>query len=296
MRSPVEEWRRTIAARRLPEASPLRTTGDCRTFSDVPSENVPATASPDRRTRKRAARRDALLDLAADLVEQHGVDGVTMAALADAADYAPASLYTYFRSRSALMAALQQRALATLAEVGRTHLDSWNAELGAVTGEDTSELRVTALARLLAFSDLFLTAPEHHPREFRLQQQLLVHSGVEDTADAVTVVPAAMEVLEVPRRLLADAVAAGALREHEHRTDPIGEPLDGHVLRTFAWVVAMNGALMVDSLSTGLPSTGGALGAELTSSLLLGWGAHPDELRRATALAGTLRRPHDGRP
>ena len=84
----------------------------------MPSENV-RTTEPDRRTRKRVARRDALLDLAADLVEREGVDGVTMAALAEAADYAPASLYTYFPSRSALLAALQQRALATLAEVAR---------------------------------------------------------------------------------------------------------------------------------------------------------------------------------
>lgn len=259
------------------------------------SENVPATVSPDRRTRKRAARRDALLDLAADLVERHGVDGVTMAALAEAADYAPASLYTYFRSRSALMAALQQRALATLADVARTHLEGWDSALPEATGSDPSASRVAALARLLAFSDLFLTAPEHHPREFRLQQQLLVHSGVEDTADAVTVVPAAMEVLDVPRQLLAEAVAAGALREHEDRRDPIGEPLDGHVLRTFAWIVAMNGALMVDSLSTGLPSTGGALGAELTSSLLLGWGADPEQLTRATEVAAELRRSADGR-
>ena len=73
----------------------------------MPSENVATTV--DRRTRKREARRDALLDLADELVEQHGVGGVTMAALAEAADYAPASLYTYFPSRSALLAALHPR-------------------------------------------------------------------------------------------------------------------------------------------------------------------------------------------
>ena len=62
----------------------------------------------DRRSRKRLARRHHLLDLAADLVDAHGVAGLTMAALAEAADYAPASLYTYFPSRSALVAALQE--------------------------------------------------------------------------------------------------------------------------------------------------------------------------------------------
>jgi AcrR family transcriptional regulator len=248
----------------------------------VPSKNV--AASTDRRTRKRAARRDHLLDLADDLVERHGVAGVTMAALAEAADYAPASLYTYFPSRSALLAALQQRALVTLGAVARDHLTRWDQQLDASpTGP-----AVAALARLWGFSRLFLTAPQHHPREFRLQQQLLVTPGAEDTADAASVVPAAMSVLEVPHELLHAAVGAGALAAHGGTTDPLGEPLDGEVLRTFAWVVAMNGALMVDSLSTGLPSTGVGLGEELTASLLAGWGARPDQLAEARELAVDL--------
>lgn len=251
----------------------------------MPSENV-RTTEPDRRTRKRVARRDALLDLAADLVEREGVAGVTMAALADAADYAPASLYTYFPSRSALLAALQQRALATLAEVARTHVDAWDLALSARTPLPSP--RVAALARLWAFSDLFLSAPDRHPREFRLQQQLLVTPGAEETQDAASVVPAAMVVLDVPRRLLEDAASQRALAVGTGTTDPVGQPLDPTLVRTFAWVVAMNGALMVDALTTGLPSTGPALGAELTASLLRGWGADPADLAAARELADDL--------
>lgn len=248
------------------------------------------TSEPDRRTRKRAARRDALLDLAADLVQRDGVQGVTMAALAEAADYAPASLYTYFPSRSALLAALQQRALAVLAEVARTHVGSWDTQLG--TSTPRADAAVGALARLLAFSGLFLAAPDDHPREFRLQQQLLVTPGAEDTQDAATVVPAAMVVLDVPRRLLDDAVAAGALEPGVPVTDPVGNPLDPTLVRTFAWIVALNGALMVDELTTGLPSTGRALGHELTASLLRGWGATPDQLAAAGDIAARLSDPH----
>ena len=252
----------------------------------MPSENV--AASPDRRTRKREARRDHLLDLADDLVERHGVAGVTMAALAEAADYAPASLYTYFPSRSALLAALQQRALVALGAVARDHLARWDAQLR----DRGVEPGLAALARLWAFSELFLTAPEHHPREFRLQQQLLVTPGAEETADAASVVPHAMSVLEVPHELLRAAVQIGALSPHPGSTDPLGEPLDGEVLRTFSWIVAMNGALMVDSLSTGLPSTGVGLGRELTTSLLTGWGASRDQLAAARTEADDL--PIDG--
>ncbi len=226
------------------------------------------------------------MDLADDLVERDGVDGVTMAALAEAADYATASLYTYFPSRSALLAALQQRALATLATVATDHVAAWDAALGRPT--DGHATHAAALARLVAFSELFLTAPEHHPREFRLQQQLLVTPGAEATADAASVVPAAMVVLAVPRQLLADAVDCGALEPGRPTTDPVGHPLEPTLVRTFVWVVALNGALMVDSLTTGLPVTGSALGDELTASLLRGWGARADDLATARVLADEL--------
>ena len=257
---------------------------DAGTFSDVPSENVEPSVEPDRRTRKRERRRDLLLDLAADLVAELGPDGVTMAALAEAADYAPASLYTYFASRSALLAALQQRALVTLGAVAEDHLRTCDAALASRSGDRPSEA-VTALARLWSFSDLFLAAPERHPREFRLQQQLLVSPGIEDAADAAEVVPAALGVLDVPRRLLAAAATAGALEPHADAVDPLGLPVDGDYLRTVAWVVALNGALLADGLTTGLPSTGTHLGSELTQALLRGWGAPVADLATARTIS-----------
>jgi AcrR family transcriptional regulator len=261
----------------------------------VPSENDDAAVmgtGGGRVARKREARREALLDLAAALVEAEGVDGVTMAALAEAADYAPASLYTYFPSRSALLASLQRRALATLGRVAEEHLAAWDAALaepGAVGGRRAPAL--AALARLWAFSDLFLDAPTAHPREFRLQQQLLVTPAVEETADAAAVVPAAMAVLDVPRRLLDRAVAETALEPHHPVHDPLEGAVAGGLTRTLAWVVALNGALLVDGLATGLPMTGVALGGEITGALLVGWGADPAEVAEARRLADDLLPP-----
>lgn len=246
----------------------------------MPSETVDTSPEPDRRTRKRAARRNDLLDLALDLSERLGVEGVTMAALAEAADYAPASLYTYFPSRSALVAALQQRALHTLGGVAESTLQAW--DLDAAARPEPLGGDVAALARLWVFSDLFLAAPESHAREFRLQQQLLGTPKVQEADDAATVVPAAMSVLDRPRRLLADAVAAGALAPHEPGTAADGL-LDGDLLRTFVWVTALNGGLQVDDLGIGVPTTGATLGHELTRSLLRGWGARPDALAAARA-------------
>ena len=50
----------------------------------------------------------------------------------------------------------------------------------------------------------------------------------------------------------------------------------------------MNGALMADGLSTGLPTTGAALGRELTRALLLGWGADRHDLAAARLVADEL--------
>jgi AcrR family transcriptional regulator len=253
----------------------------------VPSENEVATErgseSSGRVQRKRAARREQLLDLAADLVEQHGVAGLTMAALAEASDYAPASLYTYFDSRSALLAALQTQALQRLGEVGEAALAAWDAHLAAA-GTPASPA-VAALARLCGFSDLFLAAPHQHPREFRLQQELLVTGGSQDPADSMAVLPAALQVLELPRRLIAAAVEAAALEATGPVADPTGSPLDGAYLRTVAWVAALNGALLVDALNVGTPTTGAGLGTDLTDALLRGWGADADALRLARSIS-----------
>jgi AcrR family transcriptional regulator len=252
----------------------------------VLSENVtPSTG--DRRSRKRSARREALLDHADALIDERGLDGLTMTALAEAADYAPASLYTYFPARSALLAALQQRALGVL---GRVAADHAAAVADALTAAG-APARPAALAQLLGFSELFLAAPEHHPRELRLQQRLLVTPGAESTADALAVVPAAMAVLAVPRDLLVAAASVGALHDPVPEPDPLGEPVDPALVRTLAWVAALNGALLLDDLTTGLPTTGRHLGRGLTDALLRGWGAPVDDLAAAADLLPLLPAP-----
>ncbi len=262
----------------------------------MPSENVDTSIlapggvsdpGSDRRGRKRAARLEALLEQAADIVAEHGVDGLTMAALADAADYAPASLYTYFPSRSSLVAALQQRALAVLGVVAAESVAGWDV---ALTAEGAAE-QAASLARLWGFTRLFLSAPDHHPREFMLQQQLLVSPDAEDVADAALVVPVAMTVLEVPRQLLCRARQSGALDGDAHNTSPIGDELEVDLLRTLSWITSLNGALLTDRLSTGLPTTGALLGTDITRALLIGWGASPEQVEAARQVADDLQVP-----
>lgn len=246
----------------------------------MPSEIVTTT---DRRTRKRDERRDHLLDLAARLVDQRGLSGLTMAALAEEADYATASLYTYFESRGALVAVLQARALGVLREVGETNLAGWDGALGQPTG--TRERRVAALARLWGFADLFLTAPQHHPHEFRLQQELLASPEDDGGPAGGIVIAAAMAVLDLPRNLLAEGVRAKALDAPPDAHNPAGDPVDGAMARTLTWIAAMNGVLLLDGLGAIVPLPSLALGRDLTGSVLRGWGADPSLLTTARTLA-----------
>ncbi len=105
-----------------------------------------------------------------------------------------------------------------------------------------------------------------------------------------------MAVLAVPRHLLVEAVGVGALHDPDPEPDPLGQPVDPALVRTLAWVVALNGALLVDDLTTGLPTTGGHLGRSLTAALLRGWGAADDDLVVASELAARLPAPGTAEP
>lgn len=61
-------------------------------------------AETGRRERRKQATSAAILDVAILLMQQRGIDGVTMEEIAAAADVAKATLYAYFPSKEALIA------------------------------------------------------------------------------------------------------------------------------------------------------------------------------------------------
>lgn len=68
----------------------------------------------ERRTRRRRALRDAILDAARSIVRERGSAELTIRGIAEAIDYAPATLYTHFASREALLAELCREGMAGL--------------------------------------------------------------------------------------------------------------------------------------------------------------------------------------
>jgi len=229
--------------------------------------NVVQNEADTRRDRRRDARRSEFLAAARAVAEQDGLDALTIKGLARRLDCAVGTMYTYFPSKGALLAALQADAIERLAEVYDGAADRLE-ELVAGLDDDGR-----ALARLVAFGRFILVAERRMPEEFHLQQQLLAEAGVADDDHVDEVIPVAFALLARPQALIEAAVARGALGA--------GQSFD----RTVSWVAAVNGVLTLEGIQhpgAGLFDTG-LLADRLTMDLLVGWGADRAALEAAAA-------------
>jgi len=220
--------------------------------------------------RSRADRRDAFLEAARQLIEEHGIDALTVKSVADRVDAAVGTLYTYFPSKGALIAALQVAAIERLGAAYTQAADDLDSELAA-WGVDVD---TAALTRLVAVGRSLIAVVEVLPEEFRLQQRLLNDRADYDDRDVALVVPVAYAVLARPERLLRDAVALGVLEA--------GDSFD----RTITWVAGINGVLTLGSLAASVAAgfAPASLADMLHLSLLRGWGADPGLLAASEAL------------
>ena len=82
-------------------------------------------ATQGRREQNRVARNHDLLLAATEIIATEGVEGLTMQAVADNVGCAVGTIYTYFESKSALLAALQLAAIQTLIDTFTASAESW---------------------------------------------------------------------------------------------------------------------------------------------------------------------------
>jgi len=66
------------------------------------------------RARRRAERRQSILDTALELIGTRGLDGLTVHALAGALDLTPGALYRYFKSKDEILVALAVHVVTSL--------------------------------------------------------------------------------------------------------------------------------------------------------------------------------------
>jgi AcrR family transcriptional regulator len=106
----------------------------------------------ERRARRRLALREAIVESARTILRDGGARALTMRRIADAIDYAPASLYAHFESREALLAELCRDGFAML----RRDLES--------AARDIAEPR----ARLAALGQAYVRFALEHSDTYRL--------------------------------------------------------------------------------------------------------------------------------
>ena len=237
----------------------------------------------ERGAERRARRRDELTRAATELVSEHGLEGLTMQALAARVDCAVGTIYTYFPSKSALLATLMSDAVQLLLDTYHSASSRWDDQL-TVVGPD-----VASLARILAFTGLFVDSRELHPEEFRFLQMLITTpESLIDPDDVASVLPSSLSFLAEVHGLIEAAVATGSLQP------PLGD--DDGLRRTLRWTGAMHGALLVSNVAqvSGLPSVDAydphVLTEQVTVDLLRAWGAtEADVVASRAACAGLVR-------
>ena len=218
--------------------------------------------------RRRSARREEILGVARRAVARGGLDDLTVKGLAVELDCAVGTIYTYFPSKGAVVAAMQIDAIHRLTSV----YEGVEARLSpAISALDDDGWQV--LARLVLFGRSVAAAESHQPDEVHLQQRLLTSSAAFGSTELADVTAAAFGALSRPQGLLDDAAARGVLSP--------GDPFE----RMLRWISGLNGILLlrgVDALATGVFDIR-RLADDLTHDLLRGWGAAPEALDAAGA-------------
>lgn len=235
-----------------------------------------------KRTRNREARLRGYLATALRIATAEGLHAVTMQRLADELDCAVGTVYTYFPSKSALVAEVQRAAIARLSR----SYEVLQPELAERLAAEAPAVR--SLTNVVAVARFWIDIGRTYPQETRLLQ-LLMSQGEQALSmeDALRVAPGALEHLELARDPIADAIATGAFNA--------GDPM----ARTITLVAAINGVLQVGRLAHLDPVLldGERLAAALVDDVLSGWGADLGALATAhahvdaLATSGPLARP-----
>ena len=235
-----------------------------------------------RREQNRETRNHDLLFAATEIIATEGVEGLTMQAVADNVGCAVGTIYTYFDSKSGLLAALQVNAIQTFIDTFTASAESWEH---AISKADLDPA-VAALARLVAIGQIFVAAGDIHEREFDLLQMLIsTPADLTTDSDRQDVIPLALELLDTVRVFIDLAILVGAL------SLPIS---DSSVSRAVRWAGGINGALLVSNVgieaSRKNPTIfdGQAIALSLAQDLLLGWGAPLHDLEAANLFVDHL--------
>lgn len=233
--------------------------------------------STGRRARNRLARHREYLRTALRIATEDGLDALTMQRLAAEVDAAVGTVYTYFPSKSALVAEVQRESIERLTN---SYL-LLRPDVEAKVADEAPT--IAAVTHLVAFGRFWIDSFDSYPREQRLLQQLMSDSHrMVDEDEAARVVPAAMRLLDLARERFEVAGQVGAL-----------VPADA-MERTVTLAASLSGVLQLGTLSQWDVDLldGPRLAGVFVDDLLRGWGASSDDLVAAHRFVDAIARRH----
>lgn len=213
--------------------------------------------------RKRQQRLDSILYEALDLILSEGLDGLTMQKLAFRLDYAVGALYRYFKSKDALLAALQRRVLQSFTQVFQQLDDYCLKQLDALKPD------VLALCRLYLAAEVYAHLRQVTPTRFNLLHEMIVSSQeILSLQEGLQVMQVALPLLKHIGSLFDAASNVGALEQ------------GGASRRAIVFWASIQGLLPLQKLGRFVPTYSFvSLQHELLDTLFSGWGAEA-ELRQ----------------
>ena len=230
-----------------------------------------------RRARHRLERHGAFVRAAKRIAFAEGLESLTMQHLADELDCAIGTVYTYFPSKSALVAEVQREAIEVLddscARFETTFEATFDPALAAGTEGTTPAVR--RLALVAGYARFWVDTFDTFPEEARLLQMLMSapassRSTIDDV-DVSRVLPAALRLLNRMSVALASAADTGAIAP--------GDAME----RTVVLVASLNGVLLIDTVARVDPELFDSrrLVRSLVDDLLRAWGADERSLAEA---------------
>ena len=167
-------------------------------------------ATADRRAREKESLRQKILDAARDLFVVHGYEGVTLRKIAESIEYAPGTIYSYFKDKEELIRALCLADWQAF-EQSFPRDTQPSSPLAAIRGLGIAYIRF-ALAHPNQYRLMFMTAKPAELHE--LDAETLAKRG-DPTMDGYALL----------RRTVQGAIDAGLLREELNDAELVAQTL-----------------------------------------------------------------------
>ena len=221
------------------------------------------------RAANRVRKRQEYIDTAIRIVLNGGLEALTMQALAREMGAAVGTAYTYFASKSALVAELQVLAIGRLTTTFNDAAPRWQAEMGRLDAKGKADAGLTLLV------EFAVRVPKALLRDdFFLQQLLLTDGGRSIMAEEqATVWEPADSWMKMIDERLSEAVDAGVLDKANKAQ------------RASKFAATLNGASLFNNLPEGTVKDLDGFTRSLMVDLLSAWGGDAKRLTRSAAKA-----------